>query len=436
MPSSIPRNTTSFDRQVLWNPRNVLRVENDGRCVGWAPSKGRKCHNIVAGHNLREMDDLLRKLSISQPDADSRSIRDMLKQLAIVGLCVRNHRDQAGNMYETWRERIRHAFPEGAIGVTQSGQSTRNPSSTTPSLPGSDRAELDELHETICVLQRGLDEILTQTSRPRSSRSSNDTQWQQWARSIQSRLDGVSARATPQSPSQPRTTMPASSTTGLLSRQTPATSSTPPPDNSSRPPAEPSSSRNSTIQSHQPSVPSRVSTSSISSLNLSRASSSRTCRGNHVRRRTIDEECTICQADEPMSLQPLNHLVWCKAQCGRSVHKDCFESWRSENLVQRRGIKCVHCRADWVDCMDNCDIEWESVSDSESDDEDSGSEQGSEDEITDSEDEITDSEDEIADSEGEITDLEEEIADSEEELTDSEEEIPDPEDVYGDGRRD
>ena len=50
------------------------------------------------------------------------------------------------------------------------------------------------------------------------------------------------------------------------------------------------------------------------------------CTVRHVTRRPIDKNCPICC--DPMPRHRLSELVWCKGQCGRSVHKACFETWR------------------------------------------------------------------------------------------------------------
>jgi hypothetical protein len=74
----------------------------------------------------------------------------------------------------------------------------------------------------------------------------------------------------------------------------------------------------------------------------------------HVPRRSPDLECLICLGDA----SDTSALTWCKAGCGRSMHKECVELWRES----RRGqwfvndgntdtmFRCAHCRTEWVDC--------------------------------------------------------------------------------------
>ena len=61
------------------------------------------------------------------------------------------------------------------------------------------------------------------------------------------------------------------------------------------------------------------------------------CTAQHVPRRRIDDNCPICT--EPMSRRRLGDLVWCKSQCGKSVHRSCFESWHAYSTGTTR---CVH----------------------------------------------------------------------------------------------
>lgn len=64
------------------------------------------------------------------------------------------------------------------------------------------------------------------------------------------------------------------------------------------------------------------------------------CTANHVARRPIDRHCVICR--ERMSRRRLDELVWCKSECGKSFHKDCFERWR-ENSSQIDSVGTLRC---------------------------------------------------------------------------------------------
>lgn len=61
------------------------------------------------------------------------------------------------------------------------------------------------------------------------------------------------------------------------------------------------------------------------------------CLLHHASRRSIDEDCPICTM--PMVNCMLPELVWCKQQCGRSVHKDCFEQMLQ---LASNNMRCVY----------------------------------------------------------------------------------------------
>ncbi|KAF2104115.1 hypothetical protein NA57DRAFT_50962 [Rhizodiscina lignyota] len=63
------------------------------------------------------------------------------------------------------------------------------------------------------------------------------------------------------------------------------------------------------------------------------------CSRRHVARRLLDDNCGICL--ESMADNPAQELVWCKKQCGKSVHKECFETWQRDQDGSQQ-TRCVH----------------------------------------------------------------------------------------------
>ena len=61
------------------------------------------------------------------------------------------------------------------------------------------------------------------------------------------------------------------------------------------------------------------------------------CLLHQASRRSFDEDCPICTM--PMVNCMLSELVWCKQQCGRSVHKDCFEQMLE---LTANTMRCVY----------------------------------------------------------------------------------------------
>ncbi|KAF2748459.1 hypothetical protein M011DRAFT_476469 [Sporormia fimetaria CBS 119925] len=72
------------------------------------------------------------------------------------------------------------------------------------------------------------------------------------------------------------------------------------------------------------------------------------CSNTHVPRRHLTtEECYICRDESLLSSCELPEVVWCKAGCGRSVHKTCFQAWRMVPRGRADEVTCPMCRAEW-----------------------------------------------------------------------------------------
>lgn len=60
---------------------------------------------------------------------------------------------------------------------------------------------------------------------------------------------------------------------------------------------------------------------------------------NTKRNVSEDDSCPICLEDFGTE-----KTVWCKGQCGNSVHQSCFMKWVSK----KQEAECILCRATWV----------------------------------------------------------------------------------------
>lgn len=117
-----------------WDPFKLLDVDPDAwnfTCVGYAPSKGRRCRIRIAADNRRSARNLLDDMA--QLDLCSKDIQHLLVQLASRVLCKRWHQDQASRMLNIWQSRI-ELFRDFRApgGQTSSSQSF---SSSLPPLP-------------------------------------------------------------------------------------------------------------------------------------------------------------------------------------------------------------------------------------------------------------------------------------------------------------
>jgi len=331
MPSSNPiplsraSNSSRHSSTPLWDPKTTLQIASDNCCVGQAYSKGRKCRIRLAAHNVHKGDSILQDLSTRQPDPDA--IGHRLRRLAEVMLCPRWHQDQAQDMVDDWVDRIEEAYPCPTVEVetrqislpstprSQSGPNrrhvtpSRSGTSTSTTIPRSSATELETLKEMVAEMQRTL--LVAQ-------------------RRLEE-LEGI-ASSTSTSPSvTPTISRVSTSAISSLALSRSSTISTTPS----------SPARESRIAS-PPSSPARES-------GVASPPSSRTCTRTHVRRRAVDDECPICREDFLLR----DELVWCKSGCGRTVHRECFETWEVECRAGGRRATCAVCRSNWGSC--DCD---------------------------------------------------------------------------------
>lgn len=87
----------------------------------------------------------------------------------------------------------------------------------------------------------------------------------------------------------------------------------------------------------------------LSSKNGNNSEDNNTITTIKQRQITEDDDCPICMES---LLESGEELVWCKTQCGNSIHKMCFDRW-STTVVDRSGynskksVNCIYCRAVW-----------------------------------------------------------------------------------------
>lgn len=90
-----------------WAPAEVLQLDPNSSsftCIGYAPSKGRRCRNPIAYDNRQESTMILHKMS--RLDPQSRRVDNKLEELASRLLCRRWHQGQAADMKRQWRRDI------------------------------------------------------------------------------------------------------------------------------------------------------------------------------------------------------------------------------------------------------------------------------------------------------------------------------------------
>ena len=145
-----------------WDPYEILDVERDRRCVGWAPSMGRKCRKSVNWEDMDTFYGLLDKLSSHALDATR--LQPCLRALAAVGLCKQVHRrSQIDDMVDKWSKNIRAAARKAELDdlEVESYYSRTDTRSSTASFrtPATRRARSPTSTNTVRTSSTAQDEI-------------------------------------------------------------------------------------------------------------------------------------------------------------------------------------------------------------------------------------------------------------------------------------
>lgn len=86
-----------------------------------------------------------------------------------------------------------------------------------------------------------------------------------------------------------------------------------------------------------------------------------TSHTHNVTRRPITEACGICYE----AIHTLEDAVWCRAECGQNIHRECWDLWSAAWHSLRSGSDvheeeqpiCVFCRAPWVETETTSSLE-------------------------------------------------------------------------------
>ncbi|CBX91372.1 hypothetical protein LEMA_P068800.1 [Plenodomus lingam JN3] len=330
---------------AIWIPESTLELPNDNRCHGYAHTKGRRCLVYVGFESSWRYAAILDELSQQQPDA--RQLEPLLRRLAHCTLCENWHKYQADRIVRNWAMKIRTAYPAGSVAVQSSPSSTPTRSilqattvtSANNSRPlSSAQSEVEALHMTIRAMQellRTTEVRLSMLQVTQSSIGGNSVLSPASSSDNTSRRSSIASSVSPASPTMARSPAPISVHTDSIStarmgQLLPVVAGL--------------------ITS--PSAETVVSTalSSGPDILLSATAESappQPCTRPHVHRRPIEEECPICYDSALLSTCEPSELVWCRSGCGQSIHKSCFEAWRTQCETNGRDLTCSTCRANW-----------------------------------------------------------------------------------------
>jgi len=109
------RYTAAAEKEKLWDPSKTLGIINADSgyecitCVGYAPSKRRRCLNPIRADNRQFITQTLDDIAYLPPD--SPAVLSKLRAIAGPALCVRYHQNQAQTVVLQWQRKIQQLRP-------------------------------------------------------------------------------------------------------------------------------------------------------------------------------------------------------------------------------------------------------------------------------------------------------------------------------------
>jgi len=94
--------------EARWDPIKAFSIHNHEKggavsCVGWAPSKRRRCQNPIAAQNRSAAEYLLKDMSYRDPNTVTDATLEMI---AGYSLCRAYHQNQKAEMVRNWKNVI------------------------------------------------------------------------------------------------------------------------------------------------------------------------------------------------------------------------------------------------------------------------------------------------------------------------------------------
>ncbi|KAI1502703.1 hypothetical protein F5X99DRAFT_149683 [Biscogniauxia marginata] len=107
--SSFPYSSTASECQE-WDPETVLELTNPLKgcvtCIGYAPSRGRRCQNRIAANSISYALSIVNKLALK--NAYKAAASPQLESAVTCLLCTRFHKNQATDVVKGWRSKLEY----------------------------------------------------------------------------------------------------------------------------------------------------------------------------------------------------------------------------------------------------------------------------------------------------------------------------------------
>lgn len=377
--------------------RSIIQLypEQEPWCVGFAVTRGRRCHNQTSAVSREKACSLLDRGT--RDLAQGLNINDLLDQLAPLVLCKRWHQYECHDLVGRWARKVEdfqmRQNRASSIRTTPTRTIGRS-SSSSPSTLGYSETNHYRRHgspDEICSAQRITDllqsmsdrldrvvESLEGSGQPSAVRQRDNSTRSTAGRPAQRQASSLVAGAAT-SRSASRTVEPddssvrnrgstststrterilgrtrnssgtRQSSSTATTRETPSTTTVSGPQN---------------LRTIPPTRPTRVRVSlvRVPEVNFNRTTSTSTTRRT-VTQKPIEGDCSICTNslihEEDHSTESSSgteneressgQLSWCRAQCGNNYHRECIDQWLSTCRDLFRNPTCPYCRAHWVE---------------------------------------------------------------------------------------
>ncbi|KAH6664489.1 putative reticulocyte-binding protein 2 like protein a [Halenospora varia] len=152
--------TISTEKAKLWNPSKTLEIINPDydclTCVGYAPSRGRRCRNPIRADNRALITRTLDEIAYLPPN--SPAVMSRLRGIAGPALCVRYHQGQAETVVMQWQRKIPLLKPQiGEQKPAKPVQSSRLQEPARDRRVEDLRDQLKEMRDAIAKLREEID---------------------------------------------------------------------------------------------------------------------------------------------------------------------------------------------------------------------------------------------------------------------------------------
>ena len=283
-----------------WSPAVVLNIDPNSStftCVGYAPSRGRRCRNPIACVNRQESVKTL--LKMSRLDPHSQRVDDELEELASRLLCKRWHQDQAAAMKRQWRHNIASYQCARIASQPQQSRTVRTRSAPAPATAAQASAMSTERGRTTSVV----------TLQPTRSYRVSVT---------------ISIAITEESEvgenNEPN---------GNREGERENNEST-----GDRPEETSITEQSEEVETNEPHE--RSSEEHVTEAPVQQQAREESLHNDG--RRAIDGDCSICQED----LHSGADTVWCRAQCRQNFHEACIDLWHASQEAGDRRKTCPY----------------------------------------------------------------------------------------------